>query len=227
MGRLLILIGVLMLAAGVIVPFAGSFGFLSNMGQIDEIVTADEAELCNDGETLETESGPSTRTSTSDFTTGRTVIYYCVDGDGGRRDVSETFYTGMMRETGSIFGGVGSMLTSGLAATGLSMGGVGLIIVGVLMTFRTRPRVVNQFGQPVTRIDLRGGGNTPIGTSPFGNSPIGTAPNSVNSVQTPPNAGGMQGDVIDFVRDQLDAAYRNGQITREDYDRAIEKLNRR
>jgi hypothetical protein len=226
MGRLLIVVGVLMLAAGVIVPFAGSFGFLSNMGQVGEIVTADEAELCNDGETLETESGPSTRTSTDGFGTGRNVTYYCVNAEGERRNVSEAFFSDMMAETGSIFSGVGSMLTSGLAATGLSMGGVALIIVGVLMTFRTGPRVVNQFGQPVTRINLRGG-NSPVGVSPFGDSPVGVPPSSANPTQSPPNAGGMQGDVIDFVRDQLDAAYRNGQITREDYDRAIEKLNRR
>ena len=226
MGRILVIIGVLMLAAGIIVPFAGSFGFLSNIGQINEVVTADEAELCNDGETLETDSGPSTRTSTDNFTTGRNVTYYCVNASGDRRDVSEAFFSGMLTETGGIFSGVGSMLTSGLAATGLSMGGVALIIVGVLMTVRTRPRVVNQFGQPVTRIDLRGG-NSPVGTSPFGNSPIGVPPTSANPTQTPPNAGGMQGDVIDFVRDQLDTAYRNGQITREDYDRAVEKLNRR
>jgi hypothetical protein len=224
MGRILVVIGVLMLAAGVIVPFAGSFGFLTNMGQIGEIVTADEAELCNDDETLETESGPASRTSTDDMTMGRTVLYYCVNEEGERRDVSETFISDMMSETGGILGGVGSMLTSGLAATGLSMGGVALIVVGVLMTVRTRPRVVNQFGQPVTRIDLRGG-NSPVGTSPFGNSPVGAPPSSANPTQTP-DMGGMQGDVIDFVRDQLDTAYRNGQITREDYDRAVEKLRR-
>ena len=227
MGRILVVIGVLMLAAGVIVPLAGSFGFLSNIGQIGEIVTADAADLCETGETVETEGGASGRTSTSDFTTGRTVLYYCVDTNGGRRDVSESFYSQMMRESGGILGGVGPMLTSGLAATGLSMGGVALIIVGVLMTVRTRPRVVNQFGQPVTRIDLRGGGSSPVGTSPFGNSPVGVPPSAANSTQTPPNAGGMQGNVIDFVRDQLDTAYRNGQITREDYDRAVDKLNGR
>jgi hypothetical protein len=227
MGRILVLIGVLMLAAGIIVPFAGSFGFLSDIGQIGEIVTADESELCNDGETLETESGPASRTSTDDMTMGRTVLYYCVNEEGERRDVTATFNGGLMQETGNILGGVGSMLTSGLAATGLSMGGVALIIVGVLMTVRTRPRVVNAFGQPVTRIDLRGGGDSPVGTSPFGISPVGAPPSSPNPTQTPPNAGGMQGDVIDFVRSQLDTAYRNGQITREDYDRAVEKLNRR
>jgi hypothetical protein len=226
MGRLLVIIGVLMLAAGVIVPFAGSFGFLSNIGQIGEVVTADAADLCETGETMEPESGASSRTSTGDFTTGRTVLYYCVDANGGRRDVSDAFYSQMMRETGGIFSGVGSMLTSGIAATGLSMGGVALIIIGVLMTVRTRPRVVNEFGQPVTRINLRGG-NTPVGTSPFGDSPIGVPPNNANLTQTPPSAGGMQGDVIDFVRNQLDTAYRNGQITREDYDRAVDKLNRR
>jgi hypothetical protein len=226
MGRILVIIGVLMLAAGIIVPLAGSFGFLSNIGQIGEVVTADAADLCETGERLETESGASSRTSTGDFTTGRTVLYYCVDANGGRRDVSEAFYSQMIGEAGGIFSGVGSMLTSGLAATGLSMGGVALIIVGVLMTIRTRPRVVNQFGQPVTRVDLRGG-NSPIGSAPFGNSPVGMSPNAANPTQTPPNAGGMQGDVIDFVRDQLDTAYRNGQITREDYDRAVDKLNRR
>lgn len=227
MGRILVVIGVLMLAAGVVVPLAGSFGFLSDIGQIGEIVTADAMDLCETGETLETESGASSRTSTGDFTTGRTVLYYCVNAEGERRDVSESFYSQMMRESGGILGGIGPMLTSGLAATGLSMGGVALIVVGVLMTVRTRPRVVNQFGQPVTRIDLRGGGNSPVGTSPFGNSPVGVPPSTANPMQTPPNAGGMQGDVIDFVRDQLDTAYRNGQITREDYDRAVDKLNRR
>lgn len=226
MGRILVVIGVLMLAAGVIVPLAGSFGFLSDMGQIGEVVTADEAELCNDGETLETEGGASTRTSTNGFGTGRNVTYYCVDANGGRRDVSDSFYSQMVRESGGILGGVGSMLTSGLAATGLSMGGVALIIVGVLMTVRTGARVTNQFGQPVTRVNLRGG-NSPVVVSPFGDSPVGTAPRSPNPTQTPSDAGGVQGNVLDFVRDQLDTAYRNGQITREDYDRAIEKLNRR
>lgn len=225
MGRILVVIGVLMLAAGVIVPFAGSFDFITNIGQIDEVVTAEAADLCETGETLETEAGASSRTSSGNFTTGRTVLYYCVDANGSRRNVSDTFYSDMLEGTGGILSGVGSMVTSGLAATGLSMGGVALIVVGVLMTVRTRPRVVNQYGQPVTRINLRGG-NSPVGTSPFDN-PVGIPPSGANPTQTPPNAGGMQGDVVDFVRDQLDTAYRNGQITREDYDRAVDKLNRR
>jgi hypothetical protein len=84
----------------------------------------------------------------------------------------------------------------------------------------------------MTTIDLRGqsqpGTNSPVGTSPFNNSPIGSSMSSGGSpTQTPPNAGGMAGDVIDFVRQQLDTAYRNGQISRDDYDRAVDKLKKR
>jgi hypothetical protein len=227
MGRILILLGVLALCAGIVVPIASSLNMIGSFGiQIEDAITPTAAEYCNSGETLETTSGPSTRANSGSFQTARVTFYFCQNSAGERREVTDAVNRDLLGGPSGFLGNISSIFTGGLAAVGFSMGGIALIIVGVLMTFRTRPRVVNQFGQPVTRINLRGG-NSPVGVSPFGDSPVGVPPSSANPTQTPPNAGGMQGDVIDFVRDQLDTAYRNGQITREDYDRAIEKLNRR
>lgn len=226
MGRLLILFGVLMLAAGIVMPFVGSAGLLRDVDRIGAVATADAAVLCHDDETLDTESGASTRTSASNFTTGEHITYYCVNAQGEKRDVSESFYAGLLTETGSIFGGVGSVLSSGMAAIGLSIGGIALMMAGVLMTVRTRMSLTTQTGLPFMRVERSDGaapmGSSPFDRAPFSDSPVGVSPHSANPA--PPNTDGMQANVLNLVREQLDAAYRSGQITREDYGRAIDKL---
>ncbi|MFN8417826.1 MAG: hypothetical protein U0528_01035 [Anaerolineae bacterium] len=194
MGRLLILLGVILLVVGVALPFISSTGFLRGIGGIQNTVTATAEELCNPGEKLIEEGGASGRTGTSDFGTGRTVTYYCEDEAGVRRDVSDKFYNQMLTGVGGIFGSVGTLMTGGFAGMGVSVVGVLLLIFGIILTVRRRPRQMAAY--------------------------------TVNLQQGNPMIMGNRGQMADFVRQQLDAAYQNGQISREQYDAALEKLNR-
>ncbi|MBX3063709.1 MAG: hypothetical protein KF726_12070 [Anaerolineae bacterium] len=194
MGRLLILLGVILLVVGVALPFISSTGFLRGIGGIQNTVTATAEELCNPGEKLIEEGGAAGRTGTSDFGTGRTVTYYCENEAGVRRDVSEKFYNQMLTGVGGIFGSVGTLMTGGLAGMGVSVVGVLLLIFGIILTVRRRPRQMAAY--------------------------------TVNLQQGNPMILGNRGQMADFVRQQLDAAYQNGQISREQYDAALEKLNR-
>jgi hypothetical protein len=231
MGRFLVIVGILMLVAGIAVPIATSLSVFGNFGaQIEDAINPSAEEYCNPGETIETTAGASSRTTTNGFTTGRVMSYFCENSAGERREVTDAVNRDIIGSPSGFLGSIGSMVAGPLAAIGLSMGGIVLIIAGVLMSVRSRARVY-QFGQPYAQpgasaVNLRG--NSPVGTSPFGDSPVGVPPAGGYTLpQPPPNAGGMQGDVVDFVRNQLDTAYRNGQISRDDYDRAVEKLNRR
>lgn len=194
MGRLLIVLGVILLIVGIALPFVSSTGFLRGIGGIQDTVTATAEELCNPGEKLIEEGGASGRTGTSDFGTGRTVTYYCENEAGERRDVSDKFYNQMLTGVGGIFGSVGSLLTGGLAGMGVSVIGILLLVVGIILSVRRRPRQAAAY--------------------------------TVNFQQGSPMILGGNGQMADFVRQQLDAAYQSGQITREQYDAALEKLKR-
>lgn len=220
MGRILIVVGVLMLIAAFALPFASSLGFINNIGAFTQEVTRDPtaAELCNTGETLDIVQGPSTRT-TSTSTAGRVTTYFCVDASGERRDVTGSFVSDLFTTVGSTTGGIGQLISGSIASVGLSVGGIALIIFGALIASRgsRRPRQVFGAQYPFNPSN-----------NPSANSPIGVGPATPIVKVDQDNFGQHDANsVVNFVRDQLDAAYRSGQISRDDYDRAIEKLNRR
>lgn len=225
MGRLLILIGVVMLVLGFVIPISSSMGFLSNMGGLVQNVAREPtaAELCNTGETLEVTQGASSTTGTgSNRVTGRTTLYTCVSATGERRDVTGSVVEDIISDITGSTSGLGSFI-SGIGMTvALSVGGIGLIIFGAILATRDqrKPRLVQTFGPGYPSGSPIAGNDSPV---------VGAAPKQPYINYNDPNFAKPQdaNSVVNFVRDQLDAAYRSGQISREDYDRAIEKLNRR
>lgn len=217
MGRILIFVGVLMLIAAFGLPFVSSLGFLDSIGSITQEAMREPtaAELCNAGETLDIVQGASTRTTGSQGSSGRPTSYFCVDAAGERRDVTGSFVGELLTNVTGSTGGIAQFITGSLASVGLTFGGIALIVVGALMASRNsrRPRQVT-------------GMQSPFG--PSNNSPIGVGPTTpVINVDQQTFGQHDANSVVNFVRDQLDAAYRSGQISREDYDRSIENLNRR
>lgn len=199
MGRILVVIGVLVLIAGIALPFVSSFDFMRDISSFTQNVITEPtaAEYCNAGETLEVEQGASTRTGTSSTSgTGRTTLYYCVSGASERRDVTAAVVKNIIGGATSFGGPVGSLLAGGIGSFALTGGGIVLIIVGVLMAARSGSRSARRI----------------VGVErPF----------------NPTNAGGQGQSMIDALKAQLDAAYRSGQLSREDYERALEQLKRR
>ncbi|MBK9123470.1 MAG: hypothetical protein IPM16_10180 [Chloroflexi bacterium] len=199
MGRVLVVVGVILLIVGVALPFASSFGFMRDIGSFTQSVVTDPTadEFCQPGETLEIEQGASTRTGTSSTSgTGRTTLYYCVTGAGERRDVTASVVGNIIGEATSLGGPIGSILTGSIGAFALTGGGIALIVIGALVAARSGSRSARRI----------------VGVEqPF----------------NPTNAGVQGQSMIDVLKAQLDAAYRNGQLSREDYERALEQLKRR
>lgn len=134
MGRLLIFLGILGIIGGVLVgvlgAFGSGFGFSGFQDAINAAVNGEEtaAALCREGETLETSRGASTYTQGTGW--AASVSYYCVDGDGERREV-----TGEFAQT--LFGSVTSAMPGLLGGIGLSAllstCGTGLLVLGIIV----------------------------------------------------------------------------------------------
>lgn len=199
MGRVLVIVGVLLLIVGVALPFASSFGFMRDIGSFTQSVVTDPtaAEFCEPSETLETEQGASTRTGTSSTSgTGRTTLYFCVNSSGERRDVTASVVGNLLGEAATLGGPIGSIITGSIGAVALTGGGIALIVIGALVAARSGSRSARRI----------------VGVEqPF----------------NPTNPGEAGQSMIDVLKAQLDAAYRSGQLSREDYDRALEQLKRR
>lgn len=199
MGRTLVVVGVVLLIVGVILPFATSFGFMRDIGSFTQNVATEPTaeELCEPGETLEVVQGPSTRTGTSSASgSGRTTLYYCVTSAGGQRDVTAAAVGNLIEGAATLGGPIGSILAGSLGSMVLAGGGIGLIVIGTLVSARRGARTARR----VVGVE-----------QPF----------------NPTNTGGGGQSIVGMLKAQLDAAYRNGQLTREDYERALEQLKKK
>ena len=142
MGRLLILIGI-------IVMIAGSFGFAGAFLQpIEDIVSsvnpeaieAQAAALCNEGETLKIEQGAESYNPSSGY--GRPSYFYCIDGEGNKREVTNEFGTGLINNTTT---SALSMISGAFTKMCISSFGFVLLLVGIIMTVRKRGKTVQTF----------------------------------------------------------------------------------
>ncbi len=134
MGKLLLFLGIVLGIAGTVGMVLGFTGQFSQLGQMitSAVQTPDAAEYCQPGEQIQESSGASSYSP--DMGWGRTVIYYCVDAEGNRRDVTsavtDNLFGSMGGVLGSVFNGVGSLLLSGgLCSLGALLGIIGLVMV--------------------------------------------------------------------------------------------------
>lgn len=134
-GKLLVLIGVIMIAIGGFRLFQttqalSSLG-LGNAMQLATDAKARESQLCKPGETLQEEQGASVYTPGSGY--GRPTQSYCVDSAGNQRDVTGELVQGMIGNTDNVFSGImgsitGSVINFGLIGFGLVLAIIGLIV---------------------------------------------------------------------------------------------------
>jgi hypothetical protein len=92
MGRLLVFVGIILMAVGFIAPMFSIGNLFSGLQPTINLATdteAQEAELCEEGETLEQETGASTYTQGQGY--GSPVTLYCVDAAGKQREVTGDF----------------------------------------------------------------------------------------------------------------------------------------
>jgi hypothetical protein len=194
MGRIFIILGIIAIIAGFVIPFIGVNSFLEPIMNIAGNTSARAAELCKDGETLKESAGTTTYRPGSGY--GRTVRYFCVNASGEEREVTgeiiDDIITGALK---GISAGAGPMVLS----TVLSLCGTPLLILGIILSVRGRnrnmqPNMMTINGMPVT------------GSSSF-------FPQQPQQPQQ--NIGGDLAARLN----QLEQAYKNNLITREEYER--------
>jgi len=223
MGKILILLGVVVLI-GSIARMA--YGFIAAplglTNSIQDAVSGDRAaELCREGEELDTSSGSSSYTPGIGY--GRTVLYFCVDKDGTRREVTGEFVEDMVNNTmGTVFGSMGQIGIGVLASFGLGLG-IFLIIIGSLVNrFRRRDGIDPYLGGTafnvttglpqvsVQRMDLNSdfAPFIPGQSAPVGSAKAGAATNA---------------NLTDRLR-QLEQARRENLISQAEYDRMRKEI---
>jgi hypothetical protein len=166
MGKLLLFLGIVLGIAGTVGMVLGFTGQFSQLGQMitSAVQTPDAAEYCQPGEQIQESGGAASYSP--DMGWGRTVIYYCVDAQGNRRDITsavmDNLFGSMGGVLGSVFNGVGSLLLSG----GLCSLGALLGIIGLVMVLARRRRTVDgQFAVPMGGAPAGGVGVDPLGQS--------------------------------------------------------------
>ncbi len=219
MGRLLIILGIIALVAGIggmtlgfLAPFQNMMGGIMNAA----ISTPDAAGYCNPGETLEQESGASVYTPGQGY--GRSVQYYCVDDSGNRRNVTDQFVENLMGDVGGIFDNVSGIISSSLLMTGLTVVGIVLLILGIAVSARRRgaqafmtPGGVVYSAGPTVRV----GGRTVAGGVDLGDVIQQAQQLKATQQETGSLTARLQ---------QLEKAYEARLITREEYDRLRQQL---
>ncbi|MBA3871567.1 MAG: hypothetical protein H0X30_20670 [Anaerolineae bacterium] len=149
-GRLLALVGIIVIGVGVFGIFRASQSFMgTNLGNTMQLATdakAREAQLCKTGEKLQEDKGPS-EYNASQGTYGSSVTMYCVNNDGIKRDVTEQFGNSMVSQVGGIFENMLPNLLGSVIYVVLIPVGVVLTIIGLIFSRRRSGTV--SFGVPV------------------------------------------------------------------------------
>jgi hypothetical protein len=199
MGRFLVILGVFGIIAGTIGIAYSMFAPIQNMvsSVMDVESEGGRAEvLCNEGETLRTVEGASTRNSSGTY--GRPISYYCVDTLGNEREVTGDFVTDLM---GDATNTTASMITSSFLWTGVILAGVFFTVVGAILGAKKGGRgyTIRVNGQPI----VMGG-------------------QSMNVANSMPMGASSQDTAVRLQK--LDQVYQTGMISREEYERARQKI---
>jgi hypothetical protein len=213
MGRLLTILGVLVLLAGIagtawafVSPLLDPVNSIFNPAgdAVQAAIDGPKAEdLCEPGERIETEEGPSSRTVGG--TWGRPVTIYCVDSEGSRREVTARF-------AGDLFGQAFASMPAFIGGLGLSICfsslivvGIVLLLIGGLLTRRSRqPGMVMVGGIPDVQVSSRQAGAVDV----------------TRYVQQQSSPGG---DLTAKLR-QLEDARSKGLISADEYDRLRQQI---
>jgi hypothetical protein len=214
MGRILTFLGVIVLLVGIagsvwsfLGPFLNPTNTMFNPAAdaVQAALDGPKAEdLCEPGETIETEEGSSSRTVGG--TWGRPITVYCVDDEGNRREVTGDFANdllgGALAGIPSFMGGIGlSMCFSTLIAVG-----VVLLVIGSLITRRSRQQNMVTLGG-IPGVQMYTSTERPIANV------------TTRYVQANPSGG----DLTAKLR-QLEEAHNKGLISAEEYDRLRQQI---
>jgi hypothetical protein len=202
MGRLLIFVGIILMVVGFIAPMFSIGNLFSGLQPTLDLATdpqVQEAELCEEGETLEQENGASTYAPGRGY--GSSVTLYCVNDAGTRREVTGDFAESLLQDVPGL-SNIGGMIGQTFLFSGLGVFGVILTIIGAMMSFGNRRKIL------MTSYTLNPTGMN-IASSGLGNP----SPSNPNSPQ------GLTNQL-----QQLEQAYQQNLITREEYDKARAKL---
>lgn len=189
MSRLIMIVGVILVIAGVGGMLAGLTGIGTNfMSTINDAINPTAEELCNPGETLDQVTGPETYSQGTGY--GRQVSFFCVNDAGERREVTGDFVQGML---GQVFSSIPSMFIPALGGCVLTVG-ILFLVIGFILSARRRG---------VTRVTV------PSYTFDFPSD----APPAPRSRQQP-----QSGDLSAKLR-QLDEARQSGLLTEAEYQK--------
>lgn len=215
-GRLLALVGIILIGVGVFGIFRSSqslFGL--NFGNTMQLATdakAREAQLCKKGEKLQEDKGASQYTPGQGY--GSPVTMYCVNNDGVKRDVTEEFGNSMVNQVGGIFNNVLPNIMGSIIYVVLIPVGVLLTIIGLIFSRRRSGSV--SFGVPV----VSSTGFTTYTTQNTGGS---VDLNQVIQQARDMKAAAGSGDLTTRLK-QLEDARNAGLISQTEYDRTRQQI---
>ncbi len=212
MGRLLMFLGVIALVVGIGGNVLRGMGSLQNIMPNVGAMLPNAADLCKTGETLEQDtSGVSQYKPGQGYVQG--VRLFCVDSGGNRREVTGDYANNMMGQISGIFGNIFGAIGSSFMWTGLTMGGVALLVIGA---------IINGRGRRQPQIVL--GGMNAGDVIRVGNQTIQVSPDSKQVAQMKTQAGQTGTDALTVRLKQLEQARQAGLISQEEYDRVRQQI---
>lgn len=232
MGRFLVFLGLLGIFAGVGGIIYSSFIPFTNNDIVESVTNIEEKAraMCTANEELLVEEGSSTRTTSSTTgTTGRTILYYCVNDAGNRRDITgDVIGDTVGNVVTATFGSLGSVFASSLVWMGVIVFSTFIIILGGMMSARHRMRtggiggrgfMITVNGQPIQM--SRGNVKATTMQNPTNMAQVGQMMNQMlDNMQKPPQ---LSGDIGARLQ-QLDQLYNSNLISREEYEATRQKI---
>lgn len=232
MGRFLVFLGLIGIFAGVGGIIYSSFIPFTNNDIVESVTNIEEKAraMCTANEELVVEQGSSTRTTSSTTgTTGRTVLYYCVDDAGNRRDITgEVIGDTVGNVVNATFGSLGSIFASSLVWMGVIVFSTFITILGGMMSARHRMRtggiggrgfMITVNGQPIQM--SRGNVTVKDMQNPTNMAQVGQMMNQMlDNMQKSPQSSGDIGARLQ----QLDQLYNSNLISREEYEATRQKI---
>jgi hypothetical protein len=204
MGRFLVILGIILMIVGFAAPMFTMGGLFSSLDPMLNLATdsdAREDELCEEGEHLEEEGGASVYTQGQGY--AHTVVSYCVDEDGNKRDVTMDLVDSMLGD--NFFGGIGDMIGQTFIFVGLGTLGIILTVIGAIMSATGKRKgmlVMNPYNASFNMQPMQ-----PMNPSNFASQTPSNVPQNLTAQ--------LQ---------QLEQAFNSNLITREEYDKARQNL---